>query len=79
MLSGIDISMDDVILQSDSTFRPIIREPEGVTWIGDLGYFVTTDKGVFLGGSWTLFNSTGTVISSRGVDSVAAEVGHYPE
>jgi len=81
-LTGIDATKNKYISQTES-LSDIPREPDGVTWIGETGFFATADEGDMLGGSrgFTVFDACGTVVWTSGnqIDQVAAAVGHHNE
>jgi hypothetical protein len=57
-LEQIDI-LEDLIITSDSSLQDVLREPDGVIWIGT-ELFATADEGDLDGGSrgWTVFDPT---------------------
>jgi len=92
VLEGIDIIEDGLILQeenvpSNSVTREaggILREPDGVSWIGSTNYFATANEGDLDGGSrgWSIVDaSTGEVVYDSGtsMEWETAKIGHYPD
>jgi len=79
-LENVDLTEDSIINQSES-IGDIVREPDGITWIGK-NFFATADEGDLDGGGrgYTIFNKCGDVIASvNDLDQIAAAVGHYPD
>ena len=79
-LEQIDTIEEMVINQVDSA--TILREPDGVTWIGT-DYFATANEGDMDGGSrgFSVFDAAGNVIFDSGneMELWVARLGHYPE
>jgi len=84
-LDQIDQTEDGLILQTESTDATgLLREPDGISWIGSTQYFATANEGDLDGGSrgWSIVDSTdGTVVYDSGVSMewLTASIGHYPD
>mmetsp|Transcript_22784 Transcript_22784/g.50858 ORF Transcript_22784/g.50858 Transcript_22784/m.50858 type:complete len:548 (-) Transcript_22784:9-1652(-) len=83
-LKNIDLTEDAFISQTEATEEPLLREPDGATWIGETTYFATANEGDLDGGSrgFSIFDSvTGDVIYDSGntMELEVARIGHYPE
>ena len=80
-LDQIDNLEDSIINQVDS-LDDVLREPDGVTWIGT-DYFATANEGDLDGGSrgFSIFDTYGNVVYDSGneMELLVARVGHYPD
>eukprot|EP00956_Cyclotella_meneghiniana_P012416 scaffold17628_cov77-Cyclotella_meneghiniana.AAC.6 len=77
----IDTVEDSVIMQTDSS--TLLREPDGVAWIGT-EYYATANEGDMDGGSrgFTIFSASDDSIvydSGNEMEHMAARLGHYPD
>ena len=84
-LEQIDTIEDGLISQIEDV-GTILREPEGITWIGSTDFFATANEGStdLDGGSrgWSIFDSaTGEVVYDSGsaLEWETAKIGHYPD
>lgn len=84
-LEGIDtIEEKALILQEEDEVPPILREADGVTWIGNSNYYATANEGDLDGGSrgWSIFDAdTGDAVYDSGseMEWMTAMAGHYPD
>jgi len=85
-LDGIDTIEDGLIIQEEETdeSEPLLREPDGVAWIGESNYFASANEGDLDGGSrsWSIVDaSTGEVVYDSGTEMEweTAKAGHYPD
>ena len=95
-LEGIDTIEDGLILQVENVPETdiaaigrtseggILREPDGVSWIGSTNYFATANEGDLDGGSrgWSIVDAaTGEVVYDSGIEMEweTAKSGHYPD
>jgi hypothetical protein len=82
-LDNIDATEEDpaIISQTESQLA-VVREPDGVSWIGT-AHFATADEGDMRGGSrgFTIFDTSGNVVFTSGnfLDHQVARLGHYPD
>ncbi len=83
----VDLVNIDLIEESPALIKPaemkeaVLREPDGVTWIGN-DYFATANEGDLDGGSrgFTIFKADGSVVFESGsLDHIAIRHGHYPD
>ena len=82
-LDGIDTTEDGIVMQTESLVN-VLREPDGITWIGDSPFVATADEGDLDGGSrgFTIFNmNNGRVafITGNFLDQLVARLGHYTD
>jgi hypothetical protein len=81
-LDLIDIDEDNIIDQTGS-MAGVLREPDGVVWIGDTEFFATANEGDLDGGSrsFSVFHKDGEIVFDSGNDleHLVASVGHYPD
>lgn len=85
-LSNIDTIEEGLILQVEDAKGEdaILREADGVTWIGNTDYYATANEGDLDGGSrgWSIFEaSTGEIVYDSGssMEWETANAGHYPD
>jgi len=91
-LEQIDTIEDGLISQvegagteiSRKSIGAILREPDGVSWIGSTDFFATANEGDLDGGSrgWSIVDSsTGEVVYDSGstLEWETAKIGHYPD
>ncbi len=82
-LKKIDATEEDpAIISLTESQDDVVREPDGVAWIGT-EYFATADEGDLDGGSrgFTIFNKDGDIVWTSGntLDHMAVRFGHYPD
>ena len=82
-LTGVDtVEEDPAIIDQTGTLDDVLREPDGITFIGT-DYIATANEGDLDGGSrgFTIFDLEGNVVYDSGneLDQIAAQVGHYPD
>lgn len=82
-LTEIDTEEEEpAIIDLSSSQNNVVREPDGVAWIGT-DYFATADEGDMDGGSrgFTIFSADGTVAYTSGntLDHMTVRFGHYPD
>ena len=82
-LKKIDATEEDpAIISLTETQNNVVREPDGVAWIGTR-FFATADEGDLDGGSrgFTIFNTDGDIVwtSGNSLDHMAVRLGHYPD
>jgi len=82
-LSLIDVAKNKIIeLIGGETISPVLREPDGVTWISS-SQFVTANEGDMDGGSrsYTVWNKDGSVAYEAGntLEHLMARIGHTNE
>ena len=80
-LDGIDTKRDGR-LDFTSKREGVLREPDGVKWLG-ADHFAVANEGDYEGGSrsWTIFKKDGTVVYESGAsyEQAIVAIGHYPE
>lgn len=80
-LQGVD-TVDNNLIEFDSTIVDIAREPDAIAWLGN-GRLVTANEGDLFGGSrgFSIFGAGGEVLYDSGnrFEYTAIEHGHYPE
>jgi hypothetical protein len=81
-LDAIDADETTDVITLDDALTGVLREPDGVAWIGrDL--FATANEGDLFGGSrgFSIFDTSGNVVfdSGNSLEHLAVRYGHYPE
>jgi hypothetical protein len=80
-LEGIDVKRDGR-LSFDGAKKGVLREPDGIAWLGT-DHVAVANEGDYEGGSrsWTIFARDGSVVHESGatLERAIAEIGHYPE
>ncbi len=80
-LDGIDVKRDGR-LSFDGAKEGVLREPDGISWLGT-DHVAVANEGDYEGGSrgWTIFARDGSVVHESGatLERAIAEIGHYPE
>jgi hypothetical protein len=82
-LTQIDATEEDpAFISAVESQAGVLREPDGVTWIGT-DTFATADEGDLDGGSrgFTIFDTDGNVVFNSGnsLDHLAMRIGQYPD
>ena len=81
-LVNIDLTEEEpALIKPTETKDAVLREPDGVTWIGT-DHFATANEGDLDGGSrgFTIFKADGSVTFESGsLDHIAIRHGHYPD
>ena len=79
-LEGIDVKRDGR-LSFDGAKKGVLREPDGIAWLGT-DHVAVANEGDYEGGSrsWTIFARDGSVVHESGatLERAIAEIGHYP-
>lgn len=81
---GLILQVEDIASISRGGEGALLREADGVTWIGNTNYYATANEGDLDGGSpgWSIFEaSTGDVVYDSGssMEWETAKIGHYPD
>jgi len=81
---GLILQVEDIASLSRDGEGALLREADGVTWIGETNYYATANEGDLDGGSrgWSIFEaSTGEVVYDSGssMEWETANAGHYPD
>lgn len=81
---GLILQVEDIASISRDGTGGLLREADGVTWIGNTEYYATANEGDLDGGSrgWSIFEAaTGDVVYDSGstMEWATAKAGHYPD